>query len=73
MVERQITMGISQVEVSPTSLCSECSADLVLHQPDSDLPDRLIATCGGCRTWFLLYTDIGVHIRLPSELEIEPS
>jgi hypothetical protein len=33
--------------------CPWCKCSLILHQPDPDLPNRLIATCDGCKSWFL--------------------
>ena len=34
--------------------CQICGVYLDLHQPDSELPDRLLATCSHCKTWYLL-------------------
>ena len=49
--------------------CLNCSARLVLHQPDEDAPERLLGVCAGCRHWFLLdlLPDLteGVMVRLP--------
>ena len=39
----------SQVEIC----CPTCEFSLTLHQPDPDLPDRLLATCDDCKSWFL--------------------
>jgi hypothetical protein len=30
---------------------------LSFHQPDPDLPDRLLATCDECKSWFLANND----------------
>jgi hypothetical protein len=38
-------------------LCSSCGDWLELHQPDCDLPQRLLATCGNCKAWFLVNDD----------------
>ena len=34
--------------------CPVCDEELEIHQPDADLPDRLLATCGHCKTWYLI-------------------
>ncbi len=33
--------------------CPQCENPLTLHQPDPTLPDRLLATCDDCKSWFL--------------------
>jgi hypothetical protein len=45
--------------------CPRCRWPLVLHQPDTDVPDRLLATCGECKSWFLLATESAELIPLP--------
>jgi len=47
--------------------CATCHESLVLHQPDEDLPDRLLGTCPECRTWFLIDCDAEVMVKLPDE------
>ena len=52
----------------PTSLsicCPRCENPVVLHQPDSDTPDRLLATCDDCKSWFLANGDGTVLVPLP--------
>ena len=34
--------------------CPNCAEGLTLHQPDEELPDRLLGTCDGCKTWVLV-------------------
>lgn len=36
-----------------TLTCLHCESPLTIHQPDPELPDRLLATCSECRSWFL--------------------
>jgi hypothetical protein len=36
------------------SECPVCGSELELHQPDADLPDRLLGICGACKSWFLV-------------------
>jgi hypothetical protein len=38
-------------------VCRTCGEYLDLHQPDCELPDRLLGTCGNCKTWYLLNDD----------------
>jgi len=33
--------------------CPQCEAQLTFHQPDPELPDRLLATCDECKSWYL--------------------
>ncbi len=37
--------------------CPRCGAELVFHQPDDELPERLLATCSLCKSWFLADSD----------------
>ena len=45
--------------------CPRCEGWLTLHQPDADLPDRLLATCSECKSWFLASSDATALARLP--------
>jgi len=36
--------------------CPSCGSPLTLHLPDSDLKDRLLATCGDCKSWYVTDT-----------------
>jgi hypothetical protein len=40
--------------------CPQCGMPLTLHQPDEELADRLLATCEGCKAWFLANEDASV-------------
>lgn len=33
--------------------CPRCGDSLVLHQPDPQLPHRLLAVCEACKTWYV--------------------
>lgn len=37
--------------------CPACREALDVHQPDSNVPDRLLAVCEGCGAWFLAVRD----------------
>jgi hypothetical protein len=45
--------------------CPRCDSPLVLHQPDPDLADRLLATGDECKSWFLLESGSDELIPLP--------
>ncbi|MCA1686619.1 MAG: hypothetical protein LC745_11735 [Planctomycetia bacterium] len=47
------TDGLSTVD------CLNCRQPLDIHQPDADLPDRMLGTCPACQTWHLLDCDPG--------------
>ena len=47
--------------------CSVCKTLLVIHQPDEELPRRLLGTCRKCHAWFLISTETEVMLRLPDE------
>jgi hypothetical protein len=50
-------------QVAPGCLaicCPRCESGLTLHQPDADVPDRLLATCDECKSWFLANSDATV-------------
>jgi hypothetical protein len=45
------------IEGSPL-VCRRCASDLTLHQPDPEMPERLLGTCGDCKTWYLLTDEL---------------
>jgi hypothetical protein len=45
--------------------CPNCEYALTLHQPDPTLPDRLLATCDECKSWYLANSDGTVLKLLP--------
>jgi hypothetical protein len=34
--------------------CLNCGETLQFHQPESDLPDRMLGTCDECHQWHLI-------------------
>ena len=46
--------------------CPHCEFPLTLHQPDPELPDRLLATCDDCKAWFLTNLAGQVSSALPA-------
>jgi hypothetical protein len=53
------------------STCGACGAPLELHQPDADLPDRLLGICQVCKAWWLLDGEAGLMARLPDSLRVQ--
>jgi hypothetical protein len=49
------------------STCMSCGSSLDLHQPESEVPDRLLGTCPQCQRWYILdfITDEAVIVSLP--------
>jgi hypothetical protein len=47
--------------------CAGCRGDLVVHQPDAQVPERLLGTCPCCSAWFLIDTAAAIMVRLPDE------
>jgi hypothetical protein len=37
--------------------CMECDHRVEIHQPDSELPERMLGTCEYCQTWYLVECD----------------
>ena len=55
----------TRFEVANQILCARCQSELESHQPDVELPERLLGTCEGCGTWYLIDADAGVMFALP--------
>ncbi len=45
--------------------CPECGDYLNVHMPDPELADRLLATCGECKSWFVMDCNRGELLPLP--------
>lgn len=39
--------------------CPVCDSALTLHQPDEAMPERLLAICPTCKSWFVLDCETG--------------
>ncbi len=39
-------------------VCRICGCDLTLHQPDPEMPERILGTCDECKAWYLLDGDL---------------
>jgi hypothetical protein len=53
MIARPKVDGCLKTTDTEAVCCPVCGDELVLHQPDGTLAGRLLATCGGCKAWFL--------------------
>ena len=66
--EISVTLRCSRVLIHPdgTSLqCLSCGKTLDVHQPDADLPYRMLATCEACKGWHVVDCDReGMHALL---------
>jgi hypothetical protein len=56
-------------DAAPVRFCPHCDADLEVHQPDEDLPDRLLAVCPCCKAWFLTDPSGDLTCLVPSDDE----
>jgi hypothetical protein len=45
--------------------CARCRGSLDLHQPDTETPQRILATCDECKTWYLIEVERGWIFSLP--------
>ena len=50
--------------------CRHCGQSLSMHQPDPDYPERMLATCPDCRSWYLIDCVAGAMVLLPSADEL---
>lgn len=61
--EMTFTLRILAVPVCPDGQsplkCLNCRNALDIHQPDGNLPDRMLATCPECRAWYLIECGTG--------------
>ena len=58
LVKMTVSLLSHSVVADGTYCCLKCGGELELHQPDIELPDRLLATCGErcqeCGSWHLM-------------------
>lgn len=40
------------------AVCRKCGSDLTLHQPDTEMPERILGTCDECKTWYVFDGDL---------------
>jgi hypothetical protein len=64
MISKMVQMDLSDLDNCYQVECPKCLAPLVLHQPDIDSPDRMLAICGDCHAWYLLDDVDGVMAQL---------
>jgi hypothetical protein len=51
-----VSLPVLSDGLGPVS-CLNCSKTLDVHQPDADLPYRMLATCPECKRWHLVDCD----------------
>lgn len=58
LTSRTATISIASAAIQGLAgiACRDCGAPLDVCQPDPNLPDRFLATCPDCLTWFLIET-----------------
>lgn len=58
LTSRTATITIASMAIQGLAgmACRGCGAPLDVCQPDPNLPDRFLATCPDCLTWFLIET-----------------
>jgi uncharacterized protein YbaR (Trm112 family) len=47
--------------------CPRCRENLFVHQPDPEMPERLLGTCEACKSWYVIAAERGVMALLPCE------
>jgi uncharacterized protein YbaR (Trm112 family) len=57
----------SRIDCLAGTSCPCCPDNLVVHQPDPEMPDRLLGTCEECKSWYLIDAESGVMALLPCE------
>src|SRR5437867_1737590 len=60
-----VTRQASSPEHDPLKQCPVCDHELELHQPDADLPHRILALCDNCGGWFLLDAEVALIVQVP--------
>ena len=53
---RSATVSVHAEGLAPVP-CLNCGQPLEVHQPDADLPYRMLATCEVCKRWHLVDCD----------------
>lgn len=56
-----LSLRVARVPIPPDGPisvdCLECDTPVEIHQPDSELPERMLCTCEQCQSWYLLECD----------------
>jgi uncharacterized protein YbaR (Trm112 family) len=71
MASIRLALDFIRIHADPDGLsglqCPDCHEELLIHQPDEQAPDRLLAICPECQDWFLIPAVLGLMIRLPND------
>lgn len=57
----RVAVATSFPDDGPLLTCLNCRKPLDMHQPDSDFPGRMLATCRACQSWHLVDCEGGVE------------
>ncbi|MGO9464782.1 MAG: hypothetical protein ACLQVF_11605 [Isosphaeraceae bacterium] len=52
--------------------CPGCENALTIHQPDPELPRRLLATCDECKAWYVMDPEGSDLIPIPGNYDSRP-
>lgn len=59
--EQAVSLRFARLPIPPDGPinidCLNCETPIEIHQPDSELPERMLGTCENCRTWYLVECD----------------
>jgi hypothetical protein len=65
MAEPLVTMPVSWLNELGETDCPQCDETLLLYQPDTDRPGRLLGACEECGHWFLIDAEADAIVQLP--------
>jgi len=51
--------------------CPNCGESLETHQPDPELPNRLLGVCEECKSWYVLDAELRIVFTIPLSGEEE--
>jgi hypothetical protein len=70
-----VRVGLDLVRHDPSAMarCPRCQAPLALHQPDAELPGRLLGACEACKAWALIDVEAGLMLLLPDAGDLRDS
>jgi len=65
-----VEAGVIRAEAISDGECPSCGGWLVFHQPDEELPERLLATCPCCKVWLVTEGDTAAMVHPPITMAI---
>ena len=61
--DRKVSMTVSVMSIAlcrdeqNSFFCARCGNPVAIHQPDAELPYRMLGTCDQCHVWYLITCD----------------